>query len=471
MFFFCLCSSIGSIQKWGEVPKKHHSRAKPKDFSPVASEMTSSTRPARGGRTESGRGRGRGTERGGRGGSTRGRGASHAGSNGNRHKDNQALSIPTAQAWGDSITSTDVAAGDELSKDIAAVPTKVTPAISKPVNPPVKTWASMLRQSTQSKPAPKPVETPTSKLPVQEPEPTYSETTAPDPVPVVLEQDAESDKENYSEEEGGLEPKVELSQETHTESQVVPTVIEPEIALPPPKDQLTEVNLEQVADASHPPATATAASTAADSWDPRQEPPSATATPTSASQQQAQAARSALASTAPIGSGYAASAQKATERLPRGPSHHQRRILDQEEAVRMPGSTSNRDVDRATVQFGAFNLGFQEDDVDEDREQPETRTQPPADSPVAHPRTSLPPAQPAPVPEGFHTGKSVTPGTAASTAPSAVANSMPAGPLTTSTATTSVPTGPASAGAQQPSVGAPTQSITSAAPGAPPSTS
>lgn len=157
---------------------------------------------------------------------------------------------------------------------------------------------------------------------------------------------------------------------------------EPESALSPAHDELTRTNLEQVVDDSKPPATHTAASTTADSWDPRQ---STTATPLSAAQQQHQVPRQAS-------SGFAASAMKATtERATRTPSY-QRRVLDQEEAVRMPG---NREVDRAAVQFGAFNLGGGEEDVDGDREEPETRAQPPADSPISHPRTSLPPvAQP-----------------------------------------------------------------------------
>ncbi len=70
----------------------------------------------------------------------------------------------------------------------------------------------------------------------------------------------------------------------------------------------------------------------------------------------------------------------------------------------MPG---NREVDRAAVQFGAFNLNESGDeDVDGDREEAETRAQPPQHSPVA-PRAALPPApqQPAPVPETFPTPK------------------------------------------------------------------
>lgn len=137
--------------------------------------------------------------------------------------------------------------------------------------------------------------------------------------------------------------------------------------------------------------TETAASEAADSWDPRVAAPSATATPLSASQQQHQAART------------GASGKPAA----RTPIHHPRRMLDQLEAVRMPG---NRDqVDRAAVQFGAFSLnGPIDDDVDGDREEPETRPQPPEDSPVAHPRTSLPPAQPTPVPDAFPAQKPAT---------------------------------------------------------------
>ncbi|KAF4470916.1 hypothetical protein FALBO_2178, partial [Fusarium albosuccineum] len=175
----------------------------------------------------------------------------------------------------------------------------------------------------------------------------------------------------------------------------LPNVVEPEVALPPSKDELTETNLEQVVDDSQPPPTGTAASTAADSWDPRQNPGSVTATPLSAAQQQHIPQR-------PDASGFAATAAKATsERTTRVPSHHhhhQRRVLDQEEAVRMPG---NREVDRAAVQFGAFSLNGADEDIDGDREEPETRAQPPADSPIAHPRTSLPPANQAAVPDAF----------------------------------------------------------------------
>ncbi|KAK2732943.1 RNAPII degradation factor [Myotisia sp. PD_48] len=73
----------------------------------------------------------------------------------------------------------------------------------------------------------------------------------------------------------------------------------------------------------------------------------------------------------------------------RGPSF-QRRMMEQQEAVVMPG---NHAVDRAAVQFGSMGLNGSIDDadIDEEREQPETRPQPPQHSPVA-PRAALPPS-------------------------------------------------------------------------------
>jgi len=194
------------------------------------------------------------------------------------------------------------------------------------------------------------------------------------------------------------EPEPPVAEPAHVEpvepAPVEPTTItEPEPAITPSKDELTEDNLEQLPDTSAPAPTATAASTAASSWDTR----TASGTPYSALQSgQTQAIR-------PPTSGFQASALKATGTPGRTPSY-QRRVLDQEEAVRMPG---NREVDRAAVQFGAFNLnGSGEEDVDGDREEPETRGQPPQHSPVA-PRASLPPVQAAPVsaPETYPTPK------------------------------------------------------------------
>jgi hypothetical protein len=144
----------------------------------------------------------------------------------------------------------------------------------------------------------------------------------------------------------------------------------------PPKDDLTETNLEKVLDTSAPAPTTTVASTIDSTKDSRSGAGSISpfvSTPSSR----------------PATSGYAASAHKAA-----GPgtrtSSFQRRVLDQREAVVMPG---NHAVDRAAVQFGSLGLnGADDSDVDEDREEAETRAQPPQHSPVAHPVASLPPA-------------------------------------------------------------------------------
>ncbi|KAK1985025.1 hypothetical protein LZ30DRAFT_584917 [Colletotrichum cereale] len=395
----------GTISQWGEVTKKAP-RSKAKDSMTAASNIdSSSARPARGGRnvTEAGRGRGRNADRGSRGGG-RGRPSNTAAPNGTRHtKDTaQPLSVPTEEsnAWNTPKTDLkDAPAEDpwapketaEKPAAPAAAPAPAATEAPKPAGPAAKTWASMLRQTAVPKPAPKPPKQEPAPKPAEPIEPLPSAAPADEPTP-----------EPETEPEAQPEPIAELSAEPAHEEPApaeVPTVIEPEVVLPPSKDQLTETNLEQVVDESHPPATATVASTAADSWDPRLNAASATATPISASQQQHQPIRPAVPTTT---SGFAASAIKATtERGSRTPSY-QRRVLDQEEAVRMPG---NREVDRAAVQFGAFSLN-EDEDIDGDREEPETRTQPPADSPVAHPRTSLPPApQQAPVPEAIGTQK------------------------------------------------------------------
>ncbi|PHH81662.1 hypothetical protein CDD82_251 [Ophiocordyceps australis] len=387
----------GTVSQWGQVSKpKKTSRAKPKDATATVAASDSSTttgppRSGRGGRavSEGLRGRGRGAERGARGG--RGR-SSHLPVNGTRNKENLQLSVPTEEsnAW-----------GNETSPKAANLESKTAPpaqsAVSDPPKPPTpqaKTWASMLRQSTAPKAATAPKEPPSSK-PMEPPAP-------------------QAGDDLVSMEPGPAEPAEETTPvpQHAAPAQLLPTIAEPESILPPAKDELTETNLEHVADVSQPPATGTAASTAADSWDPRQSPVSASVTPLSAAQHQHQSQRT-------NASGFATSAMKATtERSARMPSY-QRRVLDQEEAVRMPG---NREVDRAAVQFGAFSINGADDDIDGDREEPETRAQPPADSPVAHPRTSLPPvSQPVALPENF----SQKP---APVVPSAPARDAPTGP-------------------------------------------
>lgn len=154
---------------------------------------------------------------------------------------------------------------------------------------------------------------------------------------------------------------------------------EPITNITPSKDELTETNLEQVLDISGPPQSATAASTIASTMDPQSALGSST--PLHNPQQQTSARP-------PMG-GYATTAYKATG-IPGRSASFQRKIIEQQEAVVMPGKHA---VDRAAVQFGSMGLnGSTEDlDVDSDREEAETRAQPPQHSPIA-PRAALPPA-------------------------------------------------------------------------------
>ncbi|KLU87328.1 hypothetical protein MAPG_06329 [Magnaporthiopsis poae ATCC 64411] len=308
--------------------------------------------------------------------------------------------------------------------------------------PPQKTWASMLRQSTAPKPAPpKPKAAPAPPPPAEviEPLPPVAEPVpADEPAPAPIEMPAEP-----------------VAKETpQAPIPEIPTVV-PEVVLPPSQDQLTETNLEQITDISNPPDTETARSEAADSWDPRTAAAlSATATPLSASQQQHQAQQQAARTAT---SGYATTALKATERSATRTPNFGRRLLDQEEAVRMPG---NREVDRATVQFGALNFSGLEEDIDGDREEPETRTQPPDDSPVSHPRTSLPVAQPAAVPDSFAAQKPVAAAVPVAAPPTGPAAGTSHQPLTTSVfdwSSTDIPPAatPSALAPQQPAAAAP----------------
>ena len=166
---------------------------------------------------------------------------------------------------------------------------------------------------------------------------------------------------------------------------------EPSVDIIPPKDSLTEDNVENLPDTSLPASTDTVASTR----DPRSAVgsvvPSFAATPQTQHPQQPAISR-------PPAGGYATSAWKATGTPGRSASF-QKRMMAQQDPVVMPG---NHAVDRAAVQFGSMKLGSDEAaskplDVDEDREEAETRTQPPQQSP-SQPRASLPPG---PRPPGF----------------------------------------------------------------------
>lgn len=147
-----------------------------------------------------------------------------------------------------------------------------------------------------------------------------------------------------------------------------------EADLTPAHDPLTKENVEHLPDESHPPDTFTAASTT-DSQDPRNLTPMPGQQP-------------------PIGrpplGGFATSAQRAANAATAARSaSYQRRVQEQQEAVVMPGHNA---VDRAAVQFGSMGLNGEPGmDVDEEREEPETRHAP-QHSPPSQPKTSLPPA-------------------------------------------------------------------------------
>lgn len=312
--------------------------------------------------------------------------------------DNIGAEPATALAWDTPAAVEQGAWGSQAHTDSSA-PATTTSEVTKTPQPSEstadssakKTWASMF---AKPKPPPVPV---VPKQPTQATAPTAAPESSSAPADPTVQQ----------------EPSATTSQDVvpeHTqqsESDVAPTAVEdksaefeqPETtpyedspaaaASPEPSelnnnnneagltsshDPLTEDNLEHLPDSSIKPATQTVASTVG-STDPR------VATP--ATSQQAPIGRP------PMG-GYAASAYRAAG-TPGRNSSYQRRVLEQQEAVVMPGHNA---VDRAAVQFGSMGLNGEPDslDVDEEREEPETRTQPPQQSPPSQPRASLPPA-------------------------------------------------------------------------------
>ncbi|KAB8339076.1 hypothetical protein FH972_022012 [Carpinus fangiana] len=398
--------SEGHVSRFADVVKPREKSRAPKETAATTTEK---------GASGSVRGRGRGgaeSSRGGRGrgGSDRGRTASRGGRGGAVAAARTAAataSVPTTEstgwgepnpvattgaesawdtpaaadsaAWGQSAATND-AWGAPASTDKAAASTEdkkssVIPQGSK------KSWASMLAPPKVAPAVPKVA---VSAAPVKQPQPEIPITTdAPsnlaagtDTAPIVLPPE-ETEDANLAAQTGLYQ-----RMPSGTNS----------IDLTPPKDRLTEDNLEALPDASVPPATDTVAST--------RDAASAVGsnTPSFAAQQAAQ----------PIGrppvGGYATTAWRATGTPGRSVSY-QRRLLEQQEAVVMPG---NHAVDRAAVQFGS--MGLDDDtkpaDFDDDREDTETRAQPPQQSP-AQPRASLPPApqqQTAPPEAALHDG-------------------------------------------------------------------
>ncbi|KAL5117546.1 RNAPII degradation factor [Pleosporales sp. CAS-2024a] len=373
----------GSVSQFSEVPKKvkDRSRSKAAKDHAAPAEGAASLRGSRGETprraTDSGRGgRGRGADRGrgGFGGTTRGgRGGAASGTR-------AAASVPTTEssAWDTPPPSAETAKENgqatEPTKDAESKST-VDAAAAAVKGAAKKTWASMF---SAPKPAPAPPK------PAEKPAPAAEESKAvPDDTPG---HDAAHDPAVHAEEppippiadDAGQTPPIAADDTSKLTPDKIAQGSGPELALAPSKDKLTEENVEHLPDESHPPPTETAFSTVASSKDIG----SAVATPLSTTHQP------------PLGrpgmGGYATSALKATSSSGHRSASFQRRLMEQQEAVVMPG---NHAVDRAAVQFGSLGLGDAVDpDVDEDREEAETREQPPQHSPVAQPRAALPPA-------------------------------------------------------------------------------
>ena len=379
--------SSGNISQWGEVKKKTKDRSRSKVKDTAAPFGETSNVPSRGGRGRGGAeglrgGRGRGGERG-RGGSRGGRGGSLI--NGSRG----ATADKSFPDFAGATTSAETSTWDSSTPNITAVEGNWDQPAETTTAAPENSWENVL--------APEPVQ---AKVPEEQrtslkPDGTRSWASIfnkPPPVPVQqkvsqppLIQELQAEPPTEAEpvpvqyDEPGLPPPIPVEERPKTPPMPVPSTSEPAADITPSKDELTETNLEQVLDTSVPPATATAASTVASTPDLRSG--AGSATPLHASQQQSVARP-------PMG-GFATSAYKATAGPVRSASF-QRRVMEQQEAVVMP---SNHAVDRAAVQFGSMGLnGAAEDlDVDDDREEAETRAQPPQHSPIA-PRAALPPA-------------------------------------------------------------------------------
>ncbi|KAI1933648.1 RNAPII degradation factor [Ophidiomyces ophidiicola] len=355
--------SEGNVSQWGEVKKKHadRPRTKPKEALPVPSEPAVPS--SRGGRTRGsfeGRGRARGERgRGGRG----GRG-SH--SNGVR-SERPATHVPEvaevspvpADSW-----EADGGAKEVTEKPVqdavkaAAEQSQKSSLIPEGTK---KGWASLFAKPT---PAPQTKPPPPAAMPLAEKMP-------------------ENAVDVPSTDQAHLPLDGNHVEATQTPEAAVPEAQVPQIAME--KKEETAQPQEQSTQVPPPSATDSTMNTIDDHAQQHQQQ----------QQQQQLLQEQQLRPAVPY-------APTAAYKTTPGRSHFQRRLLDQQEAVVMPG---NHAVDRAAVQFGSMGLNGSADDVDidEQREEAETRPQPPQHSPIA-PRASLPPSTRPPV-----SGEAATP--------------------------------------------------------------
>ena len=369
-----LTKTEGSVSQWGEVKKKTKDRTQPKPkespTAPIDAPVTS-TRGGRGrGGVEAARGgRGRGSERA-RGAPRGGRGSRSAAPlpkvDGVFPGETPSWDTPSSNAgaggWDSSAAETDSSplenSWEHVSAESVQAPATEEP---KPASKPdgTRSWASMFAKEKRAPTLKTPRAVPSHDAPLEAPITARSNLPdtgmmgLPPPIPV-----------NETSEIPGTPPISDLASSEQVTN------------ITPSKDDLTETNLEKVPDNSGPAASITAASTVASTMDQR------AVSGNLLHQPEQQSLRP------PLG-GYATSAYKATG-MPGRTASYQRKILEQQEAVVMPGKHA---VDKAAVQFGSIGLnGTPEDvDVDSDREDAETRAQPPQHSPIA-PRAALPPA-------------------------------------------------------------------------------
>ena len=409
---------IGNISQWGEVKKKSKDKARTKGKESFGSGVESSSLPTRGTRSRGGlenirgsrtRGndRGRGLGRGSRGGAAidglkAAQSSTEHGAEGTLDGLSASLTTENKGSWDnaadtmqsswdqpDQLNQPSARSPDASSWEIVAPGEENLPTLTEPAKPSSKpdgtrSWASMFKKPDP--PVVQPKAAPSHALAPQEP---------------IEEPEITPKAEPVMDEEPGLPPPL-IATDPAVETPASPPssseapLSDPALELTPSKDELTETNVEQLPDVSTHPPTATAASTVATTHDPHSTIGTGNATPAHSTQQQRGTLRPGLG-------GFATSAQKATSGTGRS-SSFQRRVLEQQEAVVMP---SNHALDRTAVQFGSMGLGAAPEDldVDEEREEAETRTQPPQHSPVA-PRATLPPApQQQPVSENYTTTK------------------------------------------------------------------
>lgn len=330
----------GNVSQWGEVKKKttDRTRPKPKEVQSTPTEpAVASVRGARGRGGFESRGRARGDRgRGGRGG--------RAGSHANGTRTAATTTEPSASTTVTEPATTKVEGEAEGESAAAGTAESGEPKTSVIPEGTKKGWASLF-----AKPPPPP---PQKKSPA----------AAPAPAP---EKPAEPAPEQQAAPEPAPAPAAAATQKTPVAKPAQPAVPAiPNTTAKNAKGDLTETNLEQIPDVSAPAPTATAASTVGSGLDPA-------------------AAAHATPSRGPPSS-LPSSAFKQGNR----PPGFQRRVMEQQQAVVMPG---NHAVDRAAVQFGSMGLNGDAVDIDENREEAETRAQPPQHSPVA-PRAALPPS-------------------------------------------------------------------------------